>query len=132
VIGWDAGRLSMILAVLEARCGVSLTGNDVFLNVAGGLRVTEPAADLAVAAAILSAHRDAPIPHDAVVFGEISLSSAIRAVSQTNARLKEAKKLGFTQAYAPSMVQGQSESGMTVAELSDLDGLMDLVTPNGP
>lgn len=132
VIGWDAGRLSMILAVLEARCGVSLAGNDVFLNVAGGLRVTEPAADLAVAAAILSAHRDAPIPHDAVVFGEISLSSAIRAVSQTNARLKEAKKLGFTQAYAPSMVQGQSESGMTVAELSDLDGLMDLVTPNGP
>lgn len=132
VIGWDAGRLSMILAVLEARCGVSLAGNDVFLNVAGGLRVTEPAADLAVAAAILSAHRDAPIPHDAVVFGEISLSSAVRAVSQTNARLKEAKKLGFKQAYAPSMVQGQSESGMTVAELSDLDGLMDLITPNGP
>ena len=132
VIGWDAGRLSMILAVLEARCGVSLAGNDVFLNVAGGLRVTEPAADLAVAAAILSAHRDAPIPHDAVVFGEISLSSAVRAVSQTNARLKEAKKLGFAQAYAPSMVQGQSESGMSVAELSDLDGLMDLITPNGP
>lgn len=130
VIGWDSGRLSMILAVLEARCGVSLAGNDVFLNVAGGIRVTEPAADMAVAAAVLSAHLDRPVPSDAVVFGEISLSSAIRGVSQTAARLKEAQKLGFSQAYAPSDVKISSESGMNVEEVRDLDALMALITPD--
>ncbi|WP_340108563.1 DNA repair protein RadA [Pikeienuella sp. HZG-20] len=129
VIGWDAGRLSMILAVLEARCGVSLAGNDVFLNVAGGLRITEPAADLAVAAAVLSAHRDIAIAPEVVVFGEISLSSAVRAVSQTPSRLKEAQKLGFTTAWAPSMVKPDLESGMKVEETADLDALMDLIGP---
>ncbi|MEX2520770.1 MAG: DNA repair protein RadA [Paracoccaceae bacterium] len=127
VIGWDSGRLSMILAVLEARCGVSLAGNDVFLNVAGGLRISEPAADLAVAAAVLSAHRDIAAPADVVVFGEISLSSAVRPVSQAAARLKEAKKLGFNSAWAPSMVNSEGESGMTVEEVTDLDTLMDLI-----
>ena len=130
VIGWDGGRLSMILAVLEARCGVSLAGLDVFLNVAGGLRITEPAADLAVAAAVLSAHRDAPLPPEVVVFGEVSLSSAVRPVSQAAARLKEAEKLGFTAAWAPSQVKGGGESGMSVTGVKDLDGLMDLVTPS--
>ena len=129
VIGWDSGRLSMILAVLEARCGVSLAGCDVFLNVAGGLRITEPAADLAVAAAVLSAHRDAPIPAEVVVFGEVSLSSAVRPVSQTSARLKEAQKLGFSVAYAPSQVNAKGESGMSVAEVRDLDGLMEHIVP---
>ncbi|MGB0926452.1 MAG: DNA repair protein RadA [Pikeienuella sp.] len=130
VIGWDSGRLSMILAVLEARCGVSLAGNDVFLNVAGGIRVTEPAADLAVAAAVLSAHLDRAVPANAVVFGEISLSSAIRGVSQTAARLKEAQKLGFSQAYAPSEVKAAPESGMNVEQVRDLDALMALMSPD--
>jgi DNA repair protein RadA/Sms len=103
VVGWDSGRLAMILAVLEARAGVAFAGLDVYLNVAGGLRITEPAADLAVATALLSARFDVAVPERAVVFGEISLSGAIRAVAQTEARLKEAAKLGFTSAYAPPM-----------------------------
>ena len=74
VVGWDPGRLSMVLAVLEARCGVRLGGHDVYLNVAGGLRINEPAADLAAAAALVSSLANAPLPADAVFFGEVSLS----------------------------------------------------------
>ncbi len=124
VVGWDSGRLAMILAVLEARCGVSLAQHDVYLNVAGGLRVTEPAADLAVAAALLGAARDTPLPPDAVVFGEISLSGAVRPVSQADVRLKEALKLGFGTAYAPSQVKPAAKSGMTVKRIEDLSGFI--------
>ncbi|MEE9427123.1 MAG: DNA repair protein RadA, partial [Paracoccaceae bacterium] len=102
VVGWDGGRLAMILAVLEARCGIPFSGLDVYLNVAGGLKVSEPAADLAVAAALLSAREDIAIPADTVVFGEISLSGALRPVGQTENRLKEARKLGFSKAIAPT------------------------------
>ena len=101
VVGLDSGRLSMVLAVLEARCGVSLAGRDVYLAAAGGLRVMEPAADLAVAAALLSALFDEPLPRQTVHFGEIGLSGAVRPASQADARLKEAAKLGFQQAWAP-------------------------------
>ncbi len=101
VIGWDAARLHMVLAVLEARCGLALAGRDVYLNVAGGLRVAEPAADLAVAAALVSSLTDSPMPDRAVVFGEIGLSGEIRAVSQMDNRLKEAAKLGFESAIVP-------------------------------
>lgn len=97
-VGWDGGRLAMILAVLEARCGVPFTGLDVYLNVAGGLRISEPAADLAVAAALLSAREDVALPRETVVFGEISLSGALRPAGQTENRLKEAGKLGFSAA----------------------------------
>lgn len=96
VVGWDSGRLSMILAVLEARAGITFSGLDVYLNVAGGMRVNEPAADLAVAAALLSARENTPLAENCVVFGELSLSGALRAVAQTENRLKEAQKLGFT------------------------------------
>jgi DNA repair protein RadA/Sms len=101
VIGWESGRLAMVLAVLETRCGVALAGRDVYLNIAGGLKINEPAADLAVAAALLSAAADTPAPEDAVVFGEIGLSGEIRGVGQTALRLKEAAKLGFRQAIKP-------------------------------
>lgn len=101
VIGWDANRLAMILAVLEARCGLQLAGKEVYLNVAGGLKINEPAADLAVAAALLSALSDHALPREAVVFGEIGLSGEIRAVPQPEARLKEASKLGFAEAWMP-------------------------------
>jgi len=101
VIGWDAGRLAMILAVLEARCGVVFGNNDVYLNVAGGFRITEPAADLAVAAALISSLTGEPVPASCVAFGEIGLSGEIRRVSQPELRLKEAVKLGFTQALMP-------------------------------
>ena len=120
VIGWDQNRLSMILAVLEARCGVSLAGNDVYLNVAGGLRIAEPAADLAVAAALLSALTGDPVPSNTVIFGEISLSGAIRPVTQPELRLKEAEKLGFSAACIPSRMKPMEESGITVQNVRDL------------
>jgi len=120
VVGLDSGRLSTILAVLEARCGIPFAGLDVFLNVAGGMRVSEPAADLAVAAALLSAREDVAIPPDMVLFGEISLSGALRPVTQTENRLKEASKLGFSQAIAPSGSKLGSADGMKVRQMPDL------------
>src|SRR5512134_1864978 len=101
VVGWDQSRLSMVLAVLEAHCGVKLGGHDVYLNVAGGLRIVEPAADLAAAAALISSLANAPLPPDAVFFGEVSLSGAVRPVAHGGHRLKEAAKLGFSSAIAP-------------------------------
>ncbi|HCQ65055.1 MAG TPA: DNA repair protein RadA [Rhodobacteraceae bacterium] len=120
VLGWDAGRLAMILAVLEARAGIPFAGLDVYLNVAGGMRVSEPAADLAVAAALLSAREDAPVPKETVIFGEISLSGALRPVSQAENRLKEAAKLGFTSAIAPSKTKAGTMAGMKLDVMTDL------------
>jgi DNA repair protein RadA/Sms len=101
VVGWDSGRLNMVLAVLEARCGLSMGQNDVYLNVAGGLRISEPAADLAVAAALVSSLNGSVVPTDTVVFGEIGLSGEVRPVSREDVRLKEAGKLGFKRAVVP-------------------------------
>jgi len=101
VVGWDSNRLAMLLAVLESRCGVMLAGMDVYLNVAGGLRITEPAADLAVAVAIISAASGDPVPKDTVIMGEIGLAGEIRHVPQPDLRLKEASKLGFKSAFIP-------------------------------
>ncbi|MCC0070195.1 MAG: DNA repair protein RadA [Rhodobacteraceae bacterium] len=120
VVGLDAGRLSTILAVLESRCGIPFAGLDVFLNVAGGMRVSEPAADLAVAAALLSAREDVALPADMVVFGEISLSGALRPVGQAENRLKEAQKLGFSQAVAPERSRIETGDGMRVRQMPDL------------
>ena len=111
VVGWDMARLNMVIAVLEARCGVAFTGHDLYLNVAGGLRIQEPAADLAVAAALVSALSGDPVPADAVVFGEIGLSGEVRAVAQRDLRLKEAAKLGFKQAWAPRSAKKADASG---------------------
>lgn len=102
VVGWDSGRLAMILAVLEARCGLSFTTAEVYLNIAGGFKVSDPAADLAVAAALISALAEKPLPSDAILFGEIALSGEIRPVAHAPLRMKEASKLGFQQAYIPS------------------------------
>ncbi len=130
VVGWDSARLSMLLAALEARCGVAFAGRDVYLNVAGGLRIAEPAADLAVAAALLSALTDEPLPHDMVVFGEVGLSGEIRAVSQMGTRLKEAQKLGFTRAIVPPLKARKGSgkragpAGMDTAELRRLEKLV--------
>ncbi|MBM1309248.1 DNA repair protein RadA [Sulfitobacter mediterraneus] len=124
VVGWDSGRLAMILAVLEARCGIPFAGLDVYLNVAGGMKISEPAADLAVAAALLSAREDVALPAETVVFGEISLSGALRPASQTENRLKEAQKLGFTSAIAPSGGKAVGTSGITLNTMSDLTGFV--------
>ncbi len=121
VVGVDAGRLSTILAVLEARCGIPFAGLDVFLNVAGGMRVSEPAADLAIAAALLSAREDVALPPDMVIFGEISLSGALRPVAQSENRLKEAQKLGFSSAIAPEKSKSEvNNDGMRVRKMPDL------------
>jgi DNA repair protein RadA/Sms len=101
VVGWDSSRLAMVLAVLEAHAGLRLGQHDVYLNVAGGLRIAEPAADLAAAAALVSSLIGVSLPHDAVYFGEIALSGAVRAVGHSGLRLKEAAKLGFSRAVAP-------------------------------
>lgn len=109
VIGWDANRLSMVLAVLETRCGVIFGARDVFLSVAGGLRIHEPAADLAVAVALLSSLTNCPAPYDTVYFGEVGLSGEVRAVTQTNLRLKEAAKLGFKRAVLASVASSRPD-----------------------
>jgi len=125
VVGWDQNRLSMVLAVLEAHCGVRLGSHDVYLNVAGGLRIQEPAADLAAAAALVSSLANAPLPADAVFFGEISLSGAVRPVRQSGARLKEAAKLGFTRAVLPEVGRdGPAESGLTLTPMGSLTSLV--------
>lgn len=124
VVGWDNNRLAMVLAVLEARCGLSLSANDVYLNVAGGFKVTEPAADLAAAMALVSAASGQPVPSDAVVFGEVALSGELRPVGQTDARLKEAAKLGFTRAFLPQTPQKQQNkprhTGILLDEWTEL------------
>jgi DNA repair protein RadA/Sms len=102
VVGWDSARLSMVLAVLEAHCGVRFATHDVYLNVAGGYRISEPAADLAVAAALVSSLTGLALPADCVYFGEISLSGAVRPVAHAQQRLREAEKLGFAQAVIPA------------------------------
>ncbi len=124
VVGWDSNRLAMLLAVLDARCGISFGSHDVYLNVAGGLKITEPAADLAAAAALLSSISGAALPRDAVYFGEVSLSGAVRAASMMTARLKEASKLGFGQAFLPESgevdIQGMKLSLTRIAHLKSL------------
>ena len=128
VVGWDSGRLAMVLAVLEARCGVQIGANDIYLNVAGGLRIAEPAADLAVAAALVSALTQEPAPAETVVFGEIGLSGEIRPVGQAEARLKEAQKLGFTRALVPPRRgRGKERIGDGGLTLNEIAHLRDLV-----
>ena len=126
VVGWDSARLAMLLAVLEARCGVALAGRDVYLNVAGGLRITEPAADLAVAGALVSATANCPAPDDTVVFGEIGLSAEVRGISQSALRLKEASKLGFRRAIVPRRPRGEGQNAAEI-EICEIDKLSDLL-----
>ncbi|MGA1613362.1 MAG: DNA repair protein RadA [Lutimaribacter sp.] len=124
VVGWDGGRLAMVLAVLEARCAIPFAGLDVYLNVAGGLKIGEPAADLAVAAALLSAREDVALPPETVIFGEISLSGALRPVGQAENRLKEAQKLGFTSAIVPAGGKMVGDGGLAVQRFGDLTALV--------
>jgi DNA repair protein RadA/Sms len=132
VVGWDPQRLSMVLAVLDAHCGVRLGSHDVYLNVAGGLRIAEPAADLAVAAALVSSLSGAVLPSDAVHFGEISLSGAVRPVAQAAARLKEARKLGFTRAVVPDIARGeQADAGLAVQAVTHLASLVADIAASG-
>src|SRR3954453_16105509 len=107
VVGWDSGRLAMILAVLEARCGLSFSTCEVYLNVAGGYRISDPAADLAVAGALVSALSERPVAAEAVAFGEVALSGELRPVAHGALRLKESAKLGFEKALVPASLKGE-------------------------
>ena len=117
----------MVLAVLEARCGLSLSDCDIFLNVAGGIRITEPAADLAVAAALISSQLGKPVQGNSVFFGEVGLSGEIRTVAQPDLRLKEAAKLGFDNASVPSPPKKKKLSGGASLNVRQIDHLDDLV-----
>jgi len=124
VVGWDPNRLAMLIAVVEARCGTRLGAHDVYLNVAGGLKLGDPAADLAAAAALLSSFTGRPAPEDTVYFGEVSLTGAVRAVGHMDQRLKEATKLGFTRAVVPASVAPDRQLAdirlMPLSQLSQL------------
>jgi len=133
VVGWDNSRLAMVLAVLEAHAGVRLGQHDVYLNVAGGLKITEPAADLAVAAALVSSLTGNPLPVDMAVFGEVSLSGAIRPVSHSSHRLKEAAKLGFTKAAAPAAKTGEEpERSIALRGIARIADLVAIIAAGRP
>ena len=127
VVGWDNNRLNMILAVLEARCGIILNNRDIYLNIAGGLKITEPAADLAVAAAVVSSLTQKAMPADMVVFGEVGLSGEVRAVPQMDLRLKEAAKLGFEKALMPPQHahKKKASADISIHEMGHLKSLVE-------
>jgi DNA repair protein RadA/Sms len=114
----------MILAVLETRCGMRFGTYDVYLNVAGGLRLAEPAADLAIAAALVSSRAGVATPPESVYFGEVSLSGAVRPVTQTAMRLNEAERLGFAQAVLPA---GSREGVRSTLSLNEVTTLAEIV-----
>ncbi len=138
VVGWDGGRLAMIIAVLETRAGLSLSGRDVYLNVAGGMRIGEPAADLAVAAALVSSVSGVALPTDTVVFGEIGLSGEVRGVTRSDARIKEAGKLGFGKVIMPARrarersKQARQSTDLEVSEVTRLSEIVDLLAAKSP
>jgi DNA repair protein RadA/Sms len=125
-VGWDSGRLAMVLAVLEARCGMSFATAEVYLNVAGGYRLSDPAADLAVAAALVSALSERPVPQGSIVLGEVALSGEVRPVAHAGLRLKEAAKLGFERAWVPAGVD-QGEGGIALTRFANLRSLVDQI-----
>ena len=131
VVGWDSSRLSMVLAVLETQCGVRIGANDIYLNVAGGLKINEPAADLAVAAALISSLTSSPLPKDAVYFGEISLAGGIRPVAHGSLRLREAAKLGFQSVSTGRLGSADRTAGLNVAEYATLAELVGRIAANG-
>ena len=131
VVGWDSARLSKVLAVLESRCGVRNGANDIYLNVAGGLKINEPAADLAVAAALISSLTGSPLPADAVYFGEISLAGGVRPVVHASLRLREAQKLGFKSAVTGRLAAADKANGLEVGEYSELAELVGRIAAKG-
>jgi DNA repair protein RadA/Sms len=131
VVGWDSARLAMVMAVLDARLGLALSGSDVYLNVAGGLKIAEPGADLAVAAALVSSLAEQPAPAGAVFFGEVGLAGEVRAVGQMDSRLKEAAKLGFERAVMPRTVATRKATGLPTTEIAHLRDLLPLFGLDG-
>ncbi|UYN99854.1 MAG: DNA repair protein RadA [Devosia sp.] len=131
VVGWDSSRLSMVLAVLETRCGVRIGANDIYLNVAGGLKINEPAADLAVAAALISSLTGSALPADAVYFGEISLAGGVRPVVHAGLRLREAEKLGFGSVVTGKLGNADRGGGLAVTEYALLSDMVSRIAAQG-
>jgi DNA repair protein RadA/Sms len=125
--GIDQNRLALLLAVLDKRAGLSLVADDVYINVAGGMSVDEPAADLAIIAAVASSLRNRPLASEAVVFGEVGLAGEVRATTQAAVRLREAHKLGFTRAIIPegNVAPGDVPSGLEVLGVRTLGEALD-------
>ncbi|MBO4427323.1 MAG: DNA repair protein RadA [Bacteroidales bacterium] len=124
--GFDARRLNMLLAVLEKRAGFHLSAKDVFLNMAGGLKVSDPAADLAVTCAVLSSNFDFALPADYCFAGEVGLSGEIRPVAQTDRRIGEAARLGFKKIFVSSYssYDAKSAKGIQVVKVADIPALV--------
>ena len=127
IVGWDISRLAMLCAVLEARCKIHLSNMDIFLNIAGGIKLFEPAADLAVAAAIISSVKNIPLSFSSVFFGEVGLSGEIRKVNQPELRIKEASKLGFNKINLPTKQKVIINENMRYNNLSVLSDLIELI-----
>ncbi|MEL6830417.1 MAG: DNA repair protein RadA, partial [Pseudomonadota bacterium] len=128
IVGWDSNRMAMLLAVLEARCGISLGQRDIYLSVAGGYRINEPAGDLAAAAALLNSAKVALMPPKCVFFGEVTLSGAIRPVAHMEQRLKEAARLGFEQAFLPD-ISSTAIEGLTATPVKRLSEFVERLAP---
>jgi DNA repair protein RadA/Sms len=124
--GFDPNRLALLLAVLEKRAGLSVATDDVFVNVAGGMSVTEPAADLAVLAAVASSIRNRALAAEAVVFGEVGLAGEVRAATQAALRIREAEQLGFTRAIVPDGNRlPDAPGGLTIAGVRTVGEALD-------
>ena len=130
IVGWDISRLSMLCAVLEARCKIHLSNMDIFLNIVGGIKIFEPAADLAVAAAIISSVKNIAIDEKSVFFGEIGLSGEVRKVTQPELRIKEAFKLGFDSFTLPIKQKVIDNKKMSYNNVALLKDLVELINNN--
>ena len=129
ILGLDNHRVALIVAVMEKRLGMNLSGLDIFMNVIGGVKIVEPAVDLAIAAALASTFLDKPVDKGTTLIGEIGLTGEIRAVGHVQARIKEASKMGFTKCLVPSSTIKQLSKikGMTIESVSFLKDAMEVL-----
>jgi len=128
--GVDYNRMTIVIAVMEKRLGFRMGGQDVFLNIAGGLKVEEPAADLCALMAALSSVKDTPLPSDLVTFGEVGLAGELRSVSHADRRLKEAARMGFRTALIPTAQKVASDSGLRIIRAADVRSAMNAILPS--
>ena len=126
-MGIDSNRVSLLLAVLERKGGGSFSQHDIYVNVAGGLQIDEPALDLGIIAALVSSARNKPLPHDLAVFGEVGLLGEIRSVTQPDLRAREAAALGFRKLVVPHSNAAEIRADADVSGVKRLDEFLDLI-----
>lgn len=128
--GLDYNRVNLLMAVLEKRLGMPLSSYDAYVNIAGGIRMNEPAADLGIVMAIASSYKNKPFPEDAIVFGEVGLSGEVRAVSMPEQRVAEAKKLGFQTCIMPevSVRAVEKKVGIEIIGVKSVNQAINLMT----